>query len=395
MNRFNSSDLLLLAACKLVNKVDIFAGDFTKGAILSLFLCRFGLNPNRKHGETFVSSHMATLLDVSRNDKKECDVIYRPEPILAEAACWIMYICKLNGLIRLSPWTVIRQACVVLQDDDIVAKSAGDRGEVGAAAAICFTMDNMRDQQMTIKNPYRADTHNMGCNIDAIDMLTALSGFKESYIKSKYSILDGYVCNANHFIRLKGRITRAQCELAVEYHCGMYVEAGTEGVDMILVLTKLMNDGDGGEDSLELMIVRIQVKNYCNDITVGETSKLFAKMTPLSCSPYVGNEANSIAIVFMVGRGVAWCVDRRLKENENCVASNNICVHAYQSSTAGGNTVHQLQMVLNMYVEDTIACICSLKKEICELVNNTNQRMITYRAHSGRKFAAAAEQSSA
>ena len=60
MNRFNSSDLLLLAACKLVNKVDIFAGDFTKGAILSLFLCRFGLNPNRKHGETFVSSHMAT-----------------------------------------------------------------------------------------------------------------------------------------------------------------------------------------------------------------------------------------------------------------------------------------------------------------------------------------------
>ena len=105
-----------------------------------------------------------------------------------------MYFCKLNGSIRLSPWTVIRQACVVLQDDDIVAKSAGDRGEVGAAAAICFTMDYMRDQQMSIENPYHADTHNMGCNIDAIDMLTALSGFKESVIHKVQILHIGWVC---------------------------------------------------------------------------------------------------------------------------------------------------------------------------------------------------------
>jgi hypothetical protein len=211
---------------------------------LSLFMCRFGgLYPiDYSVSSDFVKMHLATFTSFGVRAVEEDDsvsksaktkrrertgsVSYPSEPVLAEASA----LCT-SGLEASDASLAICSKEIVLEtvkqqlrvSASLVKTSKGDVGEFLACALIGYQLDYIRVAKIQAKNAgYDANNeqYNMSSPVPLTEFLAAL--FEESILdENLISLLDGYMLNTTHFVRLPYKTAYSTCARAIERGAGV------------------------------------------------------------------------------------------------------------------------------------------------------------------------------
>jgi hypothetical protein len=273
------NELIKFACHKLARGGD---KQMTDDLLCALFVCRFGLQPCEKLASAMVAHHMATLVAVS-SDRKTCVSKYLSEPILAEASAFLTS----HG--HLKPPQVVTSVVQQLSND-LLKCDVGDRGEVAAAAMLGFAMDRLRSS-----GEYNAVSANMSRSVSVSEFLVSIYpklGNESMEELSKWSI------NFTHFYVAPTSPSSTTLPLCWAQHAALYVPTGEEGIDLLITMLKTPST------STEPMFatLRVQVKNYKNDISLTQAHGWLDKLGPERCAPRMA-EPFSIALLLGVGKG--------------------------------------------------------------------------------------------
>jgi hypothetical protein len=239
------------------------------------FACRFGMGAVTKNGSELVASHMATLTGTGLAENLvECT--YLSEPVLVEASA------RSNPLHYLD----------VIDDSFTEASLSpprGDRGEMMAAAALCFHKDDeVRKMGNRKVKPVRDDQVDINIFVTSPmslkDMLTSMSMDLEAV-----QIDDRAFVNFTHFTRVySSPVDQSVLEMLWTTHAACYCPENYEAADLIIPV-KIENEYRG---------VKIQVKNYESPLSKETVQKLAASMLRQSDCHMM-----NFAIVFATGPG--------------------------------------------------------------------------------------------
>jgi hypothetical protein len=240
---------------------------------LSLFMCRFGgLYPiDYSVSSDFVKMHLATFTSFGVRAVEEDDsvsksaktkrrertgsVSYPSEPVLAEASA----LCT-SGLEASDASLAICSKEIVLEtvkqqlrvSASLVKTSKGDVGEFLACALIGYQLDYIRVAKIQAKNAgYDANNeqYNMSSPVPLTEFLAAL--FEESILdENLISLLDGYMLNTTHFVRLPYKTAYSTCARAIERGAGVITYECSRSLDFYMEAFRPIQRGLAQEDIL-------------------------------------------------------------------------------------------------------------------------------------------------
>lgn len=275
----NYNELIKFAGKKL-----LFSERPDDNSLCSLFICRFGLQPEQEMAHSLVAKHMATLVAVS-DDRKEVVIKYKSEPILAEASAYLTSSYSNNDDTTLQ--NVVDKVTEKL-NSGILSCDKGDRGEVAGAALLGYILDGIRSKD----SQYDAFSNNLSREVGVLDFLAKVyhPGTISPDAETK---LGGWEVNFTHFQRLNFvPYNKDILQTCWDQHAGLYLPAGEEGLDLLLAMCK-----EG-----EYASIRVQIKNYRN--AIGNTAAIdyLNKLDPRRCAPRC-EEKFSIGLLLQVGVG--------------------------------------------------------------------------------------------
>ena len=253
--------------------------------LCAVFICRFGLQPRKELADSLVANHMATLVDVSE-DRQAVEIHYKSEPILSEASAWLT---SYGGV---AAGDVMQQVSDKL-NSNVLKSDKGDRGEVAAAAWLGFSLDTVRKKD----TDYNAATSNLSREVEVLEFLQVVCPDMNNEVDFT-TVLEGWKVNFTHFCRLGFTPGKSILKKCWNQRAALYLPEGEEGLDLLITIMKKTEEET-------FATLRVQVKNYKNQITEKTISDLLQKLDVRRCAPrmLLNDEPFSIALLIQVGGG--------------------------------------------------------------------------------------------
>jgi hypothetical protein len=221
--------------------------------------------------------------------------------------------------------------------DPLVTTNKGSLGEFLGCALVGYQLDYIRANKIRESGSEydpSGDHNNMSSPIPAKDFLCAL--FQDADENGRLSVLDEYMLNATHFIRLPYKPSNSTCATAFARGAAVITYEGSRTLDFFLEAVRDLprgglnqnatpsnSDTDSGQcdesgnvDSAsnsdrtpryDHVHIRVAIKNYANDISRSQADKLIA-MAAVNCEPVsatgiAGKEKLSVVVVINIGKG--------------------------------------------------------------------------------------------
>ena len=266
----------------------------------ALFALRFGFEPVSSLCSEFVSDYLAIMVKLTRStDKKQVAVCqWLSEPILAEVSCCTtMNIGEgSNDYTMRSVVSAVRNS---ITSQNVIRPSTGDRGEVVVGALLGYTLDILRGNHINQSgHKYNAadKDYNMSSSVITADKFLAALGLDAPPGSEEYRV------NFTHFMRAQSTVTYDTCCEAVDRHVALYVTAGAKALDIVIPAYKIITSD--GICILQILPIRVQIKNLSTVLTVAKGDVLSAGMSPRSeCQPVLTGGGLEIGIVVATGTG--------------------------------------------------------------------------------------------
>jgi len=232
---------------------------------IAAFTSRFSLGAESRISSILVKHSVATVIGISE-DREIVSCAYPSEPVLAEASARFTAAGKenLRGVLQ-------HVKGAIHGSEKLLDPPKGDSGEMCAAALLGYSMDIVRKE--------RGDTC-MSMPVPLIDFLSIVYGARDEFTESdeiKKSV-NNWNVNFTHFDRPVRMPTQSDLMIMWKRRLAYYVPEGAEGLDLLIATRNDEGNCYG--------TIRVQVKNYRNEISVGERTNWLYALLPTQCPPY-------------------------------------------------------------------------------------------------------------
>jgi hypothetical protein len=351
---------------------------------LALFMCRFGgLYPvDYTSSSDFVMNHMAKYTSIGEETvgghaQVSSTIAYPSEPILAEASAYCTsglnefddddddddafsndncdddvedsVAASVDGDVlkriakKFAPVYCVKEAVLTTVKkqlagrDPLVTTNKGSLGEFLGCALVGYQLDYIRANKIRESGSEydpSGDHNNMSSPIPAKDFLCAL--FQDADENGRLSVLDEYMLNATHFIRLPYKPSNSTCVTAFARGAAVITYEGSRTLDFFMEAVRDLpsgglyqnatpsnSDTDSGQcdesgkvdtasssdgtPRYDNVHIRVAIKNYANDISRSQADKLL-NMSAVNCEPVgatgiAGKEKLFVVVVINIGKG--------------------------------------------------------------------------------------------
>ena len=287
MNNGKSDKMNILKfACKMLTN-NSYESNLDKNSAIAIFCCRISMTILSSSADNITAHHMGIMIEGQSKSRLVKKCIYYSEPMLVEASAYITYKYQ-----NFAPHKIIP---LLLEDwSNVVETSSGDRGEIAAAAAILYSLDNLRSNNFPGDYDLNYIDRNFSSTVRADDFFKSISSQSDPELME---ILRHYEIKCNHFVRV-ANIDDQSCNIAIERYAGLICPKGYPGVDLIIFL-----QGDETCNN-KTAFISVQVKNLKNDISLCNLNNIFHTMDTLrySCTDMF-KACLGVRLVIGVGAG--------------------------------------------------------------------------------------------
>jgi hypothetical protein len=241
------NDLVMYAMTRLSGKAEENESEHARisretSFKLSLFMCRFGGLYPASHvvSSDFVARHMATYIRIDAkavggNKQITCSVTYPSEPVLVEASalCTSSFVADgMNEDIRCSKEEVLTTVTERILKSDVVKLDRGDLGEVFACALIGYHLDLIRERYIRDTYNAQSETSSMRYPVSVKEFLCTL--YPPVADTNVASLLEDYVLNTTHFVRLPFKTSYSACAEAIKRGAGIITYENSRALDFYM-----------------------------------------------------------------------------------------------------------------------------------------------------------------
>ena len=265
---------------------------------IAAFASRFSLGAESRISSLLVKHSVATVVGVSE-DREIVSCAYPSEPVLAEASA--RFTADHEDNLR---EVLCHVKAAIHGTNKLLDPPKGDTGEMCAAALLGYSMDYIRK---------RSDHQYMSEPVPLSALLDIFYPSKKYAADTQItSAVKDWNVNFTHFDRPNRTPTQSDLLIMWKRRLAYYVQEGAEGLDLLIAIKK--GDSYG--------TIRVQVKNYKNEISQGERNNWLYKLLPTKCPPYFDDDPFSVSLLLSVN-GIRDCC--RIHEPDGTLIYDQSC----------------------------------------------------------------------